>query len=84
MYILHNIYLYIHICLYKHIYSFGSPICTEWVSGCRWAKESVREGDKQTQHESVLDLNLMSKRTLDFFIQKKNKKSQVETSAKLQ
>ena len=67
-----------------HIYSFGSPICTEWVSGCRWAKESVREGDKQTQHESVLDLNLMSKRTLDFFIQKKNKKSQVETSAKLQ
>jgi hypothetical protein len=34
--------------------------------------------------ECVLDLNVMSKWTPDFFIQKKTKKSQANTSAKLQ
>ena len=41
--------------------------------------------DRQTQiRESMLDLNVLSKRTPDFFIQKKNKKSQANISAELQ
>jgi hypothetical protein len=31
----------------------GSPICAEWVSGCRWAKESVNVGDRGNMREHV-------------------------------
>jgi hypothetical protein len=30
---------------------FGSPICAERVSGCRWVKESVKVDDKQRRHK---------------------------------
>jgi hypothetical protein len=45
--------------------------------------ELAKMGATDMTQESVLDLNVLSKQTPNIFIQKKNMKSQVNTSAKL-